>query len=171
MVEASCLEWAAVAAVVLRDAMAIIRIVNAARSAPDAVPVVQRLYEGFIQLDNYAQHTCLGYRPFMTSIQPQVRSLAKFISAASPTTSPPLMGSYNGPLSGTGKVRVSPVPAASSPPLRPALPRSLSDPLGVRLGATPPPRELPTSASLYHEQENHVDTVAEEQPQSSCSIS
>ena len=168
MVEASCLEWAAVAAIVLRDAMAIIRIVNAARSAPDAPAVVRRLYEGFIQLDNYAQHTCLGYRPFMTIIQPQIRSLAKFISAASPPSS-----NNNGPLlSGTAKGRVSPNLAASSPPLRPPLPRSLSDPLGMRLGATPPPRELPTSSSLLYEQETEGRPAEEEeQPATSCSIS
>lgn len=89
MVEASCLEWAAVVSVVLCDAMAVIRIVNAARSANDAPSVVRRLYDGFIQLDSYAQHLCTGYRPFLNTIQPQIRSLAKFLAnTAAETTSP-----------------------------------------------------------------------------------
>jgi hypothetical protein len=176
MVEASCLEWASVAAVVLRDAMAIIRIVNAARSAQDAPCVVQRLYQGFIQLDNYAQHTCLGYRAFMTSIQPQVRSLAKFINAAG---SPPSVGLANvaalsnGPSSTAAAATKSPpVQAAGSPTLYRPLPRSLSDPLGTRLGVMA--RELPSSSSGTVETETSgLGTREEEdqQQQSSCSIS
>ena len=57
LVEAGCLDWAAVAAAVLRDAMAIIRIVNAARSAPNAAEVVTRLHSGFVQIENYAATT------------------------------------------------------------------------------------------------------------------
>ena len=57
LVEAGCLDWAAVAAAVLRDAMAIIRIVNAARSSPEAAEVVSRLHAGFVQIENYASTT------------------------------------------------------------------------------------------------------------------
>jgi hypothetical protein len=182
MVEAGCLEWAAVAAIVLRDAMAIIRIVNAARSAPDAPRVVQRLYEGFIQLDNYAQHTCLGYRAFMTSIQPQVRSLAVFISAASPVST--LTGSGgvhtfgNGPSPKGAQSRMSPEQATgSSPAVRPSLPRSQSDPLGVRLGAAPRQLAAISSSEVYQQEMDALGREQEEeegglqQQQSSCSIS
>ena len=64
MVEASCLEWAAVAAIVLRDAMAIIRIVNAARSAPDAPAVVRRLYDSVGQL-------CSAHLPWLPALYDQ----------------------------------------------------------------------------------------------------
>jgi len=132
LVEAGCLDWASAVSVVLRDAMAIIRIVNAARSAPDAPAIVRRLYDGFIQLDNYAQHTCLGYRNFMNSIQPQLRSLSKFISATPPAAAM------------TARPAVTPVPT-SSPPLRPApLPRTLSDPTGVRFNSSTPRRNTPS---------------------------
>ena len=77
LIEAGCLEWASVVATLLRDAMAIIRIVNAARSAPDAATVVQRLHDGFLQLDAFSVTS--GYRGFLASIQPQARSLAKFL--------------------------------------------------------------------------------------------
>jgi len=99
LVEAGCLDWAAVAAAVLRDAMAIIRIVNAARSSPEAGDVVAGLHHGFVQIENYAQTTCQGYRVFLNAIQPQLRSLSKFLvtsgvqseshpSPANPTPSP-----------------------------------------------------------------------------------
>jgi len=96
--EAGCLDWASILAVILRDAMAVIRIVNAGRSATDANAVVRRLHAGFIQLETFAASSpSTGYRTFLTSIQPQARSLAKFLSPpstptdlGSPTTEPSL---------------------------------------------------------------------------------
>jgi len=83
--EAGCLEWAALVATVLRDAMAVIRIVNAARSASEAALVVRRLHCGFLQLE--ALPPSSGYRAFLTSIQPQLRSLATFLQASESTGS------------------------------------------------------------------------------------
>ena len=51
----------------------LLRIVNAARSAPDAPATVRRLYDGFVQLDNNAQHTCIGYRKEDIIIQYKTR--------------------------------------------------------------------------------------------------
>ena len=79
LMEAGCLEWASLVAAVLRDGMAVIRIVNAARSAPEAVKVVRRLHEGFLQLETFSAGS--GYRVFLASIQPQARSLARFLQA------------------------------------------------------------------------------------------
>jgi len=151
LVEAGCLEWAAAVSVVLRDAMAIIRIVNAARSSQDAAKIVGRLHDGFNQLDAYAQQAGSGYRTFLNSIQPQIRSLSKFINATPLTFSDP-------PLSASS--------LSGSPPLRPSLPRTLSDPQ-ARRSKTPPrlspsPPGSPSLAESFSE--------AEEDP-SACSIS
>lgn len=43
MTEASCLEWALVLAIILRDAMAVLRTTNAARSTDITVDAVRRL--------------------------------------------------------------------------------------------------------------------------------
>ena len=91
MLEAGCLEWAALVATVLRDAMAVIRIVNAARSASEAALVVRRLHCGFLQLE--ALPPSSGYRAFLTSIQPQLRSLATFLQASESTSQQSPVGS------------------------------------------------------------------------------
>lgn len=91
MLEAGCLEWAALVATVLRDAMAVIRIVNAARSASEAALVVRRLHCGFLQLE--ALPPSSGYRVFLTSIQPQLRSLATFLQASESTSQQSPVGS------------------------------------------------------------------------------
>ena len=94
MLEAGCLEWAALVATVLRDAMAVIRIVNAARSASEAALVVRRLHCGFLQLE--ALPPSSGYRAFLTSIQPQLRSLATFLQASESTSQHSPVGSQRG---------------------------------------------------------------------------
>ena len=99
--EAGCLEWASLVAAVLRDGMAVIRIVNAARSAPEAVKVVRRLHEGFLQLEAFSGSS--GYRVFLASIQPQARSLARFLQAEGAAgEASPGAGSAAGSSAGTG---------------------------------------------------------------------
>ena len=78
LLEAECLEWASCFAIILMDVMAIIRIVNAARSTSDSAKVVARLHQGFLQLDSFAASYSPGYRRFIESIQPQVVSLARY---------------------------------------------------------------------------------------------
>jgi len=79
LLEAECLEWASCFAIILQDVMAIIRIVNAARSTSDSDTVVARLHQGFLQLNSFASSSSPGYRTFLTSIQPQVDSLASLV--------------------------------------------------------------------------------------------
>ena len=116
VLEAGCLEWAALVATVLRDAMAVIRIVNAARSASDAALVVRRLHCGFLQLEALPPAT--GYRVFLASIQPQLRSLATFLQATesgssqqSPATSCGQKGSESLP---TTQAQALPCPASET---------------------------------------------------------
>ena len=114
MLEAGCLEWAALVATVLRDAMAVIRIVNAARSASEAALVVRRLHCGFLQLE--ALPPSSGYRVFLTSIQPQLRSLANFLQASESTSQQSPVGSG----SQRGSENVPPSSQLQAPPCTPS---------------------------------------------------
>ena len=55
MMEANCLELASLISVLLKDALALIRIVNAARSTPEDKTVVTRLYQNLKALEAWAQ--------------------------------------------------------------------------------------------------------------------
>jgi hypothetical protein len=55
MMEASCLEIASVISIILKDALALIRIVNAARSSPDNNNCVSRLYQSLKAIEAWAQ--------------------------------------------------------------------------------------------------------------------
>ncbi|KAJ8925999.1 hypothetical protein NQ315_009854 [Exocentrus adspersus] len=59
--EASCLEWSLLISVLLRDAMAVLRTVNAAKSHDQSIEAV------------------LGYRAFMLAIQNQISVLTKIL--------------------------------------------------------------------------------------------
>lgn len=50
--EASCLEWSLIISVLLRDAMAVLRTVNAAKSPDQSIEAVSRLKQG-LQILHY----------------------------------------------------------------------------------------------------------------------
>lgn len=54
--EASCLEWSLLISVLLRDAMAVLRTVNAAKSQDQSIESVSRLRQGLLIL-NYWTNT------------------------------------------------------------------------------------------------------------------
>ena len=54
IMEANCLEVASLIAIVLKDALALIRIVNVARSSVENKAMVSRLYQGFKALEAWA---------------------------------------------------------------------------------------------------------------------
>lgn len=54
--EASCLEWSLLISVLLRDAMAVLRTVNAAKSYDQSIENVSRLRQGLLIL-NYWTNT------------------------------------------------------------------------------------------------------------------
>jgi len=107
LLEADCLDWAGCIALVLQDVMAVIRIINSAKSNPDDTGA--RLFHGFHKLnDTYHQ-----YVQFLTCLKPHMTCLA-------PTTtsnSPPRLND----VSHLTRKSVSPVS-------RPDLSRSMSDP-------------------------------------------
>ncbi|XP_065331674.1 guanine nucleotide exchange factor subunit Rich isoform X2 [Cloeon dipterum] len=81
-VEAGCLEWALVLSILLRDAMAVLRTIFAARTADQSIEVVRRLKDGLEALMSWSNTQCYGYRGFMMAIQNQIQVLSKILSSA-----------------------------------------------------------------------------------------
>lgn len=103
--EADCLDWALVFAFVLRDAMAVLRLVNMARSAvassqspqkAAAVENVTRLRDGLLAISHWVDTDCNGYKPFMNVIYSQVSTLTKLIIPSNGPSSSPKFASESG---------------------------------------------------------------------------
>ncbi|CAH0551725.1 unnamed protein product [Brassicogethes aeneus] len=77
--EASCLEWSLLISVLLRDAMAVVRTVNAAKSYDQNIESVSRLRQGLLILNFWTNTECLGYKAFMMAIQNQISVLTKIL--------------------------------------------------------------------------------------------
>ncbi|CAG9114439.1 unnamed protein product [Plutella xylostella] len=80
MTEASCLEWALVLAIILRDAMAVLRTTNAARSADVTAEAVRRLRKALQDVCAWTDCECLGYKSFMLAISNQIPFLTSIIN-------------------------------------------------------------------------------------------
>ncbi|XP_019759391.2 guanine nucleotide exchange factor subunit Rich isoform X1 [Dendroctonus ponderosae] len=77
--EASCLEWSLLIAVLLRDAMAVLRTVNAAKSHEHSIESVSRLKQGLLILNYWTTTECIGYKAFMLAIQNQLAVLSRIL--------------------------------------------------------------------------------------------
>ncbi|XP_066582694.1 guanine nucleotide exchange factor subunit Rich-like isoform X2 [Prorops nasuta] len=78
--EGGCLGWAAVLAAVLRDAPAMARTVRAAHAPMQTYDSAINLRDGLVTLTKWSNTECLGYRPFMSSIQNQISLLNRLIA-------------------------------------------------------------------------------------------
>ncbi len=171
LIEAGCLEWATIVSIVLQDAMAIIRIVNAARSGTEAQSVVERLHDGFLQIEHSNHKNLVGYSGFINSIQPQIKTLEKFLTALMP---PAANTQPNQAASQTNQLK-PPVQKHTTPPIRPTLPRTLSDPVNAHgnVSNSPPqqastPKQRPASLSDNDNEDLHLEP---ETDPGSCIIS
>ncbi|XP_026491638.2 guanine nucleotide exchange factor subunit Rich isoform X1 [Vanessa tameamea] len=81
MTEASCVEWALVVAVALRDALAVLRCVNAARGPDVSLEAALRLRAALADLRAWTDAECIGYRPFLMAISNQIPYLTSIINA------------------------------------------------------------------------------------------
>ncbi|XP_074641700.1 guanine nucleotide exchange factor subunit RIC1-like [Tubulanus polymorphus] len=79
MLEAGCLEWALLISVLLRDVMNVVRVVNTASLTETAIETVGRMREGLSFLDLWADTECLGFKPFLNTIQNQRQILEKIL--------------------------------------------------------------------------------------------
>ncbi|XP_064624282.1 guanine nucleotide exchange factor subunit RIC1-like isoform X2 [Lineus longissimus] len=77
MLEADCLEWAVIIAIILRDAIAVVRAINTASLTDAPIEVIGRIREGISFLELWAETECLGYKPFLVAIKGQSLALAK----------------------------------------------------------------------------------------------
>lgn len=59
--EASCLEWSLLISVLLRDAMAVLRTVNAAKSPDQSIEAVSRLRQGLLILSYWTNSEWLVF--------------------------------------------------------------------------------------------------------------
>lgn len=83
LMDAGCLQWALLISILLRDAMAVYRIINASRSLDQTYEAVERLKDNIIDLCQWSSSDCLGYKPFMAVIQGQVITLNNIIATKS----------------------------------------------------------------------------------------
>ncbi|XP_026289117.1 guanine nucleotide exchange factor subunit Rich isoform X1 [Frankliniella occidentalis] len=80
MTEAGCLEWALILAILLHDALAVVRTTAAARAPSQSYSCVLRLRDTITTLTSWSNTECIGYKPFMMAIQGQVGVLTKLMT-------------------------------------------------------------------------------------------
>ncbi|XP_014325986.1 RAB6A-GEF complex partner protein 1 isoform X1 [Xiphophorus maculatus] len=73
--EAGCLEWCVVIGLILRDANVIKQVISFLDSPEVPPETSQSLRNGLLAVDAWASTDCLGYRPFLNLIQPQLQQL------------------------------------------------------------------------------------------------
>ncbi|XP_072227347.1 guanine nucleotide exchange factor subunit RIC1 isoform X2 [Leuresthes tenuis] len=78
--EAGCLEWCVVIGLILRDANVIKQVINFLNSPEVPPETVQSIQNGLLAVDTWASTDCLGYKPFLNLIQPQLQQLMESTS-------------------------------------------------------------------------------------------
>ncbi|XP_055731120.1 guanine nucleotide exchange factor subunit RIC1-like isoform X1 [Salvelinus fontinalis] len=73
--EAGCLEWCVVIGLILREATVIKQVVNFLDSPEVPPETVQSIRSGLLGVDAWASTDCLGYKPFLNLIRPQLQKL------------------------------------------------------------------------------------------------
>ncbi|XP_058472781.1 guanine nucleotide exchange factor subunit RIC1 isoform X1 [Solea solea] len=73
--EAGCLEWCVVIGCILRDTNVIKQVVNFLDSPEVPQETVQNVRNGLLAVDSWVATDCLGYKPFLNLIQPQLQLL------------------------------------------------------------------------------------------------
>ncbi|GFS17181.1 rAB6A-GEF complex partner protein 1-like [Elysia marginata] len=82
MLEATCLEWALILAVLLRDSLAVVRVVNTASLTDTPLDMIGRMREGLSYLELWADTECLGYKPFLHKIRGEIHMLSKLLETS-----------------------------------------------------------------------------------------
>ncbi|XP_036973089.1 guanine nucleotide exchange factor subunit RIC1 [Acanthopagrus latus] len=73
--EAGCLEWCVVIGLILRDTSVIKQVISFLDSPEVPQETVQSVRSGLLAVDAWASTDCLGYKPFLNLIQPQLQLL------------------------------------------------------------------------------------------------
>ncbi|KAM6976382.1 guanine nucleotide exchange factor subunit RIC1 [Tautogolabrus adspersus] len=129
--EAGCLEWCVVIGLILRDANVIKQVIGFLDSPEVPQETVQSVRNGLLAVDTWASTDCLGYKPFLNLIQPQLQELMD--SAAGE----PVMPEAFQPSSQSSKLGCSEVPGGAAAP-RAEDSRGAASQLGLALPSLEP---------------------------------
>ncbi|XP_029372281.1 guanine nucleotide exchange factor subunit RIC1 isoform X3 [Echeneis naucrates] len=137
--EAGCLEWCIVIGLILRDAN-VIKQVIAFLDSPEVPPeTVQSVQNGLLAVDTWASSDCLGYKPFLNLIQPQLQQL---LDSSSEQVQPEAFQ----PASQSSKLGVAEGLGGAAVP-RPEDSRGVAAPLGLGLPSIEPAGGFPRPPS------------------------
>nr|XP_006627063.1 PREDICTED: RAB6A-GEF complex partner protein 1 isoform X1 [Lepisosteus oculatus] len=75
--EAGCLEWCVIIGLILREAAVINQVVSFLQSSEVPAETVQNIRNGLLAVDTWATTDCLGYKPFLNLIRPQLQKLVE----------------------------------------------------------------------------------------------
>lgn len=134
--EAGCLEWCVVIGLILRDA-GVIKQVISFLDHPEVPPeTVQNIKNGLLAVETWASTDCLGYKPFLNMIQPQVQQLLE--STAEQVQAEAFQPSSQSKLVGPDGLAGAVIP-------RPEDSRGGTTPLGLSLPSLEPAKGFPSS--------------------------
>ncbi|XP_012724631.2 guanine nucleotide exchange factor subunit RIC1 [Fundulus heteroclitus] len=141
--EAGCLEWCVVIGLILRDANVIKQVISFLDSPEVPAETSQSVRNGLLAVDAWASADCLGYKPFLNLIQPQLQQLLQ-------STSEQVQPEAFQPASQSCKLAASEGPGGAAAP-RPDDGRGPPAPLGLALPSLepagafsrPPPEDPP----------------------------
>uniref|UniRef100_UPI00398E6DA7 guanine nucleotide exchange factor subunit RIC1 isoform X2 n=1 Tax=Pristiophorus japonicus TaxID=55135 RepID=UPI00398E6DA7 len=73
--EAGCLEWCIITALILRDSAVIGQIISSIQHSEIPMDILQGIKDGMLAVDGWASADCPGYKPFLNRINPQLQKL------------------------------------------------------------------------------------------------
>ncbi|XP_062268307.1 guanine nucleotide exchange factor subunit RIC1 [Platichthys flesus] len=137
--EAGCLEWCVVIGLILRDSNVIKQVISFLDSPEVPQETVQNVRSGLLAVDTWVSTDCLGYKPFLNMIQPQLQQLIDSASeqVLPESSQPTSQGSKLGGSEGLG--------GAAAP--RPEDSRGAAAPLGLSLPSLEPAGGFPRPPS------------------------
>ena len=80
MLEAGCLDWSFLIAMVLRDILAVSRVVNGSRRENVEKSTVEHLLNGIKEIEEWSSSECVPYKSFLVTIRNQVKALSTICS-------------------------------------------------------------------------------------------
>ncbi|KAK5879022.1 hypothetical protein CesoFtcFv8_024372 [Champsocephalus esox] len=137
--EAGCLEWCVVIGLILRDANVIKQVICFLDSPEVPQETVQSIRNGLLAVDSWVSTNCLGYKPFLSLIQPQLQDL---MEAAVEAVQPEAFQ----PTSQSSKLGGSEGPGGAAAPRAEDI-RGVAAPLGLALPSLEPPGGFPRPPS------------------------
>ncbi|KAJ4926366.1 hypothetical protein JOQ06_008542, partial [Pogonophryne albipinna] len=160
--EAGCLEWCVVIGLILRDANVIKQVICFLDSPEVPQETVQSIRNGLLAIDSWVSTNCLGYKPFLSLIQPQLQDL---MEAAVEAVQPEAFQ----PTSQSSKLGGSEGPGGAAAPRAEDI-RGVAAPLGLALPSLEPPGGFPRPPSADCPPEQ-TEEQGEEEGAYDCTLS